>query len=105
MPSDPAILSDPVFKEHWTGRNHPEQPARMDAVLKALEHSGAMCNAPRVAVRVATEDEVALCHTRPYIEIVKRDVASGAKILSTGDTHIGPQSLAVALMATGGVLN
>src|SRR5580692_8168488 len=105
MRSATAILSDPVYKEHSTGRSHPEQPARMDAVAQALERSGAMADALRIPVRPATEDEVALCHTRPYIEIVKRDVASGAKMLTTGDTQIGPHSLAVALMATGGVLN
>jgi acetoin utilization deacetylase AcuC-like enzyme len=105
MPSATAILSDPVYKEHSTGPNHPERPARIDAVTKALEFSGAIADGPRIPVRLATEDEVALCHSRHYIEIVKRDVASGAKMLSTGDTHIGPESLAVALMATGGLLN
>jgi acetoin utilization deacetylase AcuC-like enzyme len=105
MPSATAILCDPVYKEHSTGRNHPEQPARMDAVAQALERTGAIGDGPRIPVRPATDDDVALCHTRPYIEIVKREVAGGAKILSTGDTQIGPQSLAVALMATGGVLN
>jgi acetoin utilization deacetylase AcuC-like enzyme len=105
MPAATAILSDPVYKEHSTGRNHPEQPARMDAVSRGLEAVGAMSGALRIPVRPATEDEVALCHTRSYIEIVKRDVASGAKMLSTGDTQIGSRSLDVALMATGGVLN
>ena len=100
-----AILADPVYKEHQTGKSHPERPERMDAVLQALEHDGAMKDALRIPVRAATEDELALCHTRPYIEIAKRDVAGGARDLSTGDTQIGPRSLDVALRAAGGVLN
>src|SRR5271170_5641120 len=105
MPSTTAILSDPVFKEHSTGRSHPEQAARMDAVRAALEKSGAMMDALPIPVRLATEDEAALCHTRPYIEIVKREIASGARMLSTGDTQVGPRSLEVALKAVGGALN
>jgi acetoin utilization deacetylase AcuC-like enzyme len=100
-----AILADPIFKEHQTGRSHPERPERMDAVIHALEREGAMKDAMRIPVRPATEDELALCHTRPYIEIAKRDVSSGARDLSTGDTQISPRSLDVALKAAGGVLN
>ena len=100
-----AILADPVYKEHWTGEGHPERPERMDAVLHALERDGAIKDALRIPVRPATEDELALCHTRPYIAIAKRDVASGARDLSTGDTQISPQSFDVALRAAGGLLN
>src|SRR5438874_964388 len=100
-----AILADPVFKEHQTGRSHPERPERMDAVVHALERDGSIKDALRIPVRSATEDELALCHTRPYIEIAKRDVAAGAHDLSTGDTQISPQSFDVALKAAGGLLN
>ena len=100
-----AILADPVYKEHQTGKSHPERPERMDAVVNALERDGAIKDALRIPVRPATEDELALCHTRPYIAIAKRDVASGARDLSTGDTQISPQSFDVALRAAGGLLN
>src|SRR5262249_6716746 len=96
---------DPIYKEHWTGASHPERPERLDAVLRALERDGAIKDAPRIPVRAANEDEIALCHHRKYIEIVKRDVAHGPGPLSTGDTEIGPRSLEVALKAAGGVLN
>ena len=105
MPSATAILSDPIYKQHSTGRSHPEQPARMDAIAHALERHYVLTDSPRIPVRAATEDEIALCHTRRYIEIVKSDIADGARMLSTGDTQVGPQSLDVALKAAGGVLN
>jgi acetoin utilization deacetylase AcuC-like enzyme len=100
-----AILTDPVYKEHFPGAGHPERPERLDAVQHALERQGLLKGALRIAPRAATEDELALCHTRPYIEVVKRDVGAGAQELSTGDTQIGPRSLEVALKAAGGVLN
>jgi acetoin utilization deacetylase AcuC-like enzyme len=104
-PSATAILADLVYKEHWPGEGHPERPERMDAVLHALERDGAIKDALRIQPRLATEDEIALCHSRGYIEIVKRDIASGARDLSTGDTQIGPRSFEVAMMAAGGVLS
>jgi acetoin utilization deacetylase AcuC-like enzyme len=59
----------------------------------------------RVPPRAATEDEVAACHTRKYIEVVKHDVAHDYEALSTGDTALSAESLAIALQAVGGVLN
>src|SRR5436309_4174125 len=105
MISPTAMLADPIYKEHWTGEGHPERPQRFDAVLHALERAGAIKDALRVPARPATEDEIALCHSRKYIDIVKRDVGRGPGTLSTGDTVIGPRSLEVALKAVGGVLN
>lgn len=100
-----ALLLDPIYKQHLTGGGHPERPERYDAITAGLERAGLVKNAPRVQPRRATEDEVAMCHTRDYISTVKRDIARGARDLSTGDTAIGPQSLDVALQAAGGVMN
>ena len=105
MKSATAILADPIYKEHWTGDGHPERPQRFDAVLHALEREGAVKDALRIRPRAAGEDELALCHSRKYIEIVRRDVAHGLATLSTGDTQICPRSFEVALQAVGGVLN
>jgi len=105
MNSATAILADPIYKEHWTGEGHPERPARFDAVVHALEREGAIKDAVRIPSRPATDDEIALCHGRKYIEIARRDVAHGPGTLSTGDTVIGPRSFEVALKAAGGILN
>src|SRR5262249_43809254 len=100
-----ALLLDPIYKQHDTGPGHPEQPARYDAVTHALEQAGLARTLAKIEVRAATEDEIALCHGRRYIETTKREIASGAHELSTGDTTIGPRSFDVALRATGGLLN
>jgi acetoin utilization deacetylase AcuC-like enzyme len=100
-----ALLADPLYKRHITGAGHPERPARFDAVLSALDQTGLTGRMLRVPPRAASDDEVAACHSRKYIEIVKRDVARGCETLSIGDTPLGPDSLEVALQAAGGVLN
>ena len=96
-----AFLADPIAKEHDPGPGHPEQPARWDAAIKGLGNRPLTHTPPRSA----TIDELALCHTRPYIAIAKRDVESGAHALSTGDTDINRRSFDVALRAAGTCLN
>ena len=56
----------------------------------------------RVKPRAATERDVVRCHDKQYVQTAKRDIRSGAHVLSTGDTHICRDSLTVALHAAGG---
>jgi acetoin utilization deacetylase AcuC-like enzyme len=100
-----ALLLDPIFKQHDPGPGHPEQPARYDAVTRAIEDTRLLPQLQRLEIRVATEDEIALVHGREYFSIVKREIAAGAHELSTGDTNVGRRSFDVAVRAVGGVLN
>ncbi len=95
-----ALLTDPSFERHETGPGHPESPARNAAVRQAL----AKVKALRVKQRIASEDEIALGHSRDYIKRAKQDIAAGLKELSTGDTRVSPASWEVATEAVGGVL-
>jgi len=100
-----AILADPVYKEHDPGRGHPERPERYDAVVDAFSRAGLTKSLGRIEPRFAGEDEIALVHSRAYIQKVKQEIGAGAHELSTGDTNVGPRSLDVALQAVGGILN
>jgi len=100
-----GLVADPVYKQHDTGPGHPERPERYDAVTHALDRAGVTKHLAHIPVRAATEDEVATVHSHRYIATVKRDIASGAHALSTGDTAVSAHSLDVALRAVGGVLN
>ncbi|MEO8097701.1 MAG: histone deacetylase [Acidobacteriota bacterium] len=102
-----ALLADPIYKAHDTGPGHPEQPARYDAVFEALTAlAPSLTPSPTwIPSRQATEDDLALVHTRPYIQLAHREILAGRRELSTGDTTISPGSLDAALAATGGVLN
>src|SRR3954452_23239093 len=100
-----GLLLDLYFKQHAQGEGHPERPERLDAIASALEREGLIKEMTRIPIRPATDDELAAVHAREYIDLVKREVARGARSLSTGDTDIMSKSLDVALRAAGGILN
>jgi acetoin utilization deacetylase AcuC-like enzyme len=96
-----GLAADPVCKEHVTGPGHPEQPARFDAALGALHDLDLV----KIPPRLANHDELALCHSREYIQLAEREILEGHHELSTGDTIVSPKSLDAALRATGQALN
>lgn len=100
-----ALMADPVSKEHETGASHPEKPERYQAIWNALEESGMVKRLTPIPSRAATDDEIAACHTRRYIEVARRDIASGVRNLSTGDTAVSRRSFDVAVKAAGGAMN
>ena len=96
-----GLAADPACKEHHTGSRHPERPERFDAAMDALEGLALLPIEPRVA----TEDEISLCHGLQYIRLVEREIMTGFHELSTGDTIISARSLDAALRAAGVTLN
>ena len=96
-----GIVCDPAVKQHDTGPAHPEQPARYAAVMRRLQATDILARLHSIDSRSASEDELALAHTKPYIELVHREVAQNRRQLSTGDTAIGKHSAAVARLAAG----
>ncbi|HXA65851.1 MAG TPA: histone deacetylase [Bryobacteraceae bacterium] len=96
-----GLAADPACKEHQTGTRHPERPERFDAALGSLDGLALLPIEPRVA----TEDEISLCHPLQYIRLVEREVNTGFHELSTGDTTISARSLDAASRATGAALN
>ena len=68
-----ALIYDPIFLEHITPRNHPDQPLRLKMAIKVLEALGWLDRDGLVQLtpRAATEDELAAVHDRPYIKRVK----------------------------------
>jgi len=100
-----GLVADARVKKHFTGPHHPEQAARFSAAMSRLEWSGLIHDLTRLPSRLATDDELALVHTRPYLALVDKEVAAGGHHLSTGDTDISPESSEVARLATGCVLS
>lgn len=105
MPKPTALLADPIYRNHLQGREHPERPERFDAVVSALESAGLLDKVSRIPSRPAADEDLLLCHSPQYLEIVRADFTAGAAYLSTGDTEISPDSLTTASHAVGGVLN
>ena len=99
-----GLAADSRVTAHNPGPGHPEQPARYTAVLNQLERAGLLPQLLRLETHRATDDDLALAHTRPYIELVQREVSAHRSQLSTGDTDIVPESAEAARLAAGSVL-
>lgn len=99
-----AFIADAMCKHHDPGWNHPESPARFDAIVRELQNSGLWNELDHLSARAATKDEVALCHDPAYIELTKREIQQGMTQLSTGDTAVSYRSFEVALHAVGSAL-
>jgi acetoin utilization deacetylase AcuC-like enzyme len=103
------VVSDPIYTYHDTGPRHPEQAARTVVIEHALTLSGLMTRENRLQPRLATIEDVLLCHTAPYLELVRREVlalknSGDIAFLSTGDAIISEHSYDVAMHAVGGAL-
>src|SRR5437764_4681922 len=110
-----ALIYDPIFLEHITPANHPEQPQRLQAamdVLQALnwlERDGLV----QLALRAASEDELAAVHEREYsrkVETAARKVAEDSakdgrktRVFAT-DTYVSAKSYEAAIRAAGAPL-
>jgi acetoin utilization deacetylase AcuC-like enzyme len=97
-----ALAADPAVKQHDGG---PDHPARFTAVLNQLKSSGLIDRLLTLPERRADDDDLALAHTRDYIQLVETEVQQGSTKLSTGDTPVNAHSAHAARLAAGGALN
>lgn len=110
-----ALVYDPIFLEHLTPKDHPEQPERLRRVIEVLEALNWMEREGLVhlAPRAASEEELALIHTPAYIQRVKHaaeragrlEQESGrkARFFAT-DTYVSARSYEAAIRAAGAPL-
>lgn len=104
--STTSFVYDDIYLKHKTGEFHPENPRRLKHILSGLKQSNLLPSLHTLKPNKASLEWVEQVHTKEYLEIVRRDVESGAQRLSTisGNTLICKDSFEVALWAAGGVL-
>ena len=97
-----GIVVDARYQDHYTGRNHPERPARIGTLLKLVEEYQRP-GVKRLDPRPATPEEIALVHDPAH---VGRVAATAEKnyFAFDADTPVSAQSYGTALLATGGLL-
>jgi len=100
-----GIAADAAMQKHDPGLGHPEQPARYTAVMNALEASGLLADLFPIAVHSATDDDLALVHSRQYIALIDAEVTQGFDQLTTGDTSLNAHSATAARLAAGCALS
>lgn len=87
------LLSHPDFSRlHPTG-SHPERPERLAALHAALDY--------RLSERIASVEELCLCHDRDYVESIRAASESGATSYLDPDTICTPSTYAAAARAAG----
>lgn len=86
--------------EHDPGTHHPECPARLRAVLNALEAEEFQSLDRREAPR-AEIDQIARVHDRGYVHAVLDAIPTEGRRALDGDTHVSPGSGEAALRAAG----
>jgi acetoin utilization deacetylase AcuC-like enzyme len=99
-----TFISGDIYSKHDTGEFAYENAGRLRAIQEGLEENGLWPRLQRRGPYRASTDWVETVHDAEYIETVKKDVAGGARELSTGHTLISRDSFDVALWAVGGVL-
>ncbi len=97
-----GYVYDPVYLEHDTGQ-HPENAARLEAVMSRLEESGLKKRLYHIPPRPATIEELALVHHEEYIAYVQAVAKNGGGWLGP-DTVVSPGSYKAALYAAGGLI-
>ena len=95
-----ALLTHPDCLGHVTPPGHPEQVARLDAVMTALEG----LDLDRRQAPLAAEDDLLRCHPRAHVAAIRDAVPDQGWRAIDADTHLSPGSLAAAYRAVGAVV-
>jgi acetoin utilization deacetylase AcuC-like enzyme len=95
-----ALITHEACFGHVTPPGHPEQVARLDAVLGALE----TLDLQRVTAPMAAEDDILRAHPKAHVDTVRAAApAEGWRSLDA-DTHMSVGTLEAAYRAAGGVV-
>jgi acetoin utilization deacetylase AcuC-like enzyme len=97
------LYTHPACLDHDPGQYHPESPARLRAVLDALEAPEFAALDRREAPEAALDD-IARVHPRRFVEAMLAAVPSSGHVGIDADTILSPLSGRAALRAAGAVV-
>ncbi len=96
-----AIVYDPLYLEHdYPG--HPESPARLRAIVKALDASQMWARLTRLDPQPISLERLHRVHAPAHVSAVKRGAESGGAAWRGGETYVSRRSYDAALLAAGG---
>jgi len=95
-----GYVLDEIFTEHRAPSGHPERPARVEAVRDALVAAGIASQGSHIAIRKATDAELAAVHAGSYLSELERTLPGRSGWLDP-DTYFSPRSWDAALTAAG----
>lgn len=98
-----GFISHPDYLRHQTGRHHPEEPARLTAILRHLETTGVAADLVRGEPAEPSPTWLTTAHSPDYVRAIEEACTRGVRALDP-DTYISPESYRAALLAVGGAL-
>ena len=96
------LYSHKACEGHDPGRMHPESPARLRAILEALDDE-AFADLERREAPKATLDQIARVHPRDIVDQILRAIPDSDYVGLDADTIVSPGSGEAALRAAGAV--
>ncbi len=94
-----GIVFDPIFLKH-NQPSHPENAKRLEFIIGGLKEKGLLSELKRIESRQAEIDELAICHTKEYVEYVKEYCEKGGGYFDP-DTYANKYSYLAAATAVG----
>jgi len=95
-----GYVLDEIFVQHRAPSGHPERPERAAAIRDALVAAGIAARGTHVAIRPASDAELARVHAPGYLEDLARDLPGHTGWLDA-DTYFSPKSWEAARAAAG----
>ncbi|MEM8630689.1 MAG: histone deacetylase family protein [Pseudomonadota bacterium] len=95
-----ALVTHPASLTHVTPPGHPEQVARLEYVLAALE-AERFADLRRETAPLVADDDLLRCHPLDYIQLIRDSVPDSGWRPLDADTHMSPGSLDASLRGAG----
>lgn len=95
-----ALITHPDCLAHETPEGHPEQVARLERILEALEGK----EVTRVAAPLVAEDDLLRVHPKSHVQAIRAASPAKGVVPLDADTWMSPGTLAAAHRAVGGAV-
>ncbi len=95
-----GIVRDTFFFEHKTGVHHPESPQRLETIYTMIDRNNLINKLSPIPARLASLEEVELCHSQDYIDRVMDTAGEELRYLDP-DTVTSENSCKAAFLAAG----
>ena len=86
------------------GRQHPESPERLRAIVAHLESTGTLARLTRIQPRIADKHWITRIHDPAYVQQLEERAPRTGHVALDPDTTMSPGSLPAAFLAVGGAL-
>ncbi len=99
-----ALITHPDCVKHEISPGHPEQPARIGAVLDALKNSGMLNSLKQIEAVEAEKSHLTLVHPEAYVQGIFDAAPDSGSVQLDADTAMNEHSLRAALLAAGAAI-